>query len=155
MLPEDLSAAPHTHAPAPRRCERCDAELGGSRRSDARFCGSGCRGLASRKRATSGDAPSQQATEGGVPRKCGWCGGSLAALRGDALYCSAARATAARRARKEAEAELKRAERRAEARVRRHARKASTAFWTALPTSRVRPMFGARAQRVEPATPAA
>jgi hypothetical protein len=76
-------------------------------------------------------------------------------LRVDARYCCDAHAAAARRARHEAAAELKRAQRREDARVRRHARQASRAFWTALPRTRPRPVFGVRSQRAEPASLAA
>lgn len=43
-------------APAPvRRCARCDIELSRTRREDAKYCGSGCRGVASRERSDQRD----------------------------------------------------------------------------------------------------
>lgn len=104
---------------AERRCERCGAPLQPSRRKDARYCGSGCRGVSSRKRKAAEATTASQGSENVLspsqpgaaepdvapavpaPRVCelDGCSASLADLRPSARYCSSAHRTAAYRER--------------------------------------------------------
>lgn len=143
----EMVASPASPATT-RRCGRCGRSLAG-RRADARYCGPGCRGVASRERAEAREgvasAPDQTRTarcrppapSPPAPRCCEHapCGAELApTARPDARYCSPTCKAAAHRVRREqrerealAQREHTRAVRRAAAARRRAARQAAEA----------------------------